>query len=272
MNRLSCNEMTTYRWTFEEDVANYQALKLGGIGVWRQKLSDFGEERGIELLADSGLHVSNLLWAGGFTGSDGRSFRDSVEDALEAIRLAAVLWADCLVLYTGRQGWAYAQPRSAAIARCLGRAIAGRQRGGSHLGHRTGARFVCRRLDIFDRSRSAAGLIAEYDHPALKLVLDTYQVGGEPDLVDRLADLVPQIAVVHLADGHSCYGVEQDRCRLGDGQIPLVKIVQALEAAGYAGMYDVELVGPDIETCDYVDLIGHSTCAFESMYNAVRVA
>lgn len=85
MPRLSMNEMTTYRWSFEEDVARYTAAGIGAIGVWRQKLSDFGEDKGVELLAESGLQVSNLLWAGGFTGSDGRSLRDSIDDALEAV-------------------------------------------------------------------------------------------------------------------------------------------------------------------------------------------
>src|SRR5580692_4296145 len=101
MARLSMNEMTTYRWSFEEDVARYAAADIGAIGVWRQKLSDFGEDKGVELLAESGLEVSNLLWAGGFTGSDGRSVRDSIDDAAEAIRLAAELRAACLVVYSG---------------------------------------------------------------------------------------------------------------------------------------------------------------------------
>ena len=75
MPRLSINEITTYRWSFEDDVARYAAAGIPAIGVWRQKLSDYGEEKGVELLADSPLAVSNLLWAGGFTGSDGRSYR-----------------------------------------------------------------------------------------------------------------------------------------------------------------------------------------------------
>ena len=77
------------------------AAGIRGIGVWRQKLADYGEEKGVELLAESGLEVSNLLWAGGFTGSDGRTLRESVNDALEAIRLAADLRAGCLVVYSG---------------------------------------------------------------------------------------------------------------------------------------------------------------------------
>ena len=101
MARLSMNEMTTYRWSFDNDVAEYRAAGIPAIGVWRQKLSDYGEEKGIELLAETGLPVSNLLWAGGFTGSCGHSFRESVDDAAEAIRLAAALKAGCLVVYSG---------------------------------------------------------------------------------------------------------------------------------------------------------------------------
>jgi sugar phosphate isomerase/epimerase len=98
MAQLSMNEMTTYRWSFEEDVAQYLDAGIPGIGVWRQKLSDFGEDKGIELLADSGLQVSNLLWAGGFTGSDGRTQRESIDDAEEAVRLAAQMRAGCLIV------------------------------------------------------------------------------------------------------------------------------------------------------------------------------
>ena len=95
------NEMTTFRWSFEEDVKQYKAAGIPSIGIWRRKLADFGEERGIDLLADSGLAVSNVLWAGGFTGSEGQSYRESIEDAEDAIRLAAAMQAQCLIVYTG---------------------------------------------------------------------------------------------------------------------------------------------------------------------------
>src|SRR5215475_293478 len=101
MFRLSMNEMTTYRWSFDEDVRHYCAAGIPAIGVWRRKLSDFGELRGIELLQSSGLSVSNLSWAGGFTGSEGHTFRESIDDAIEAIRLAGAMHAKCLVIYSG---------------------------------------------------------------------------------------------------------------------------------------------------------------------------
>ena len=112
MARLSMNEPTTFRWSFEEDVANYAAAGIPAIGVWRQKLSDCGEAKGIGLLRESGLMVSHLLWAGGFTGSDGRSFRESVDDAVEALRVARRLGAPTLVVYSGaRAGHTYNHAR-----------------------------------------------------------------------------------------------------------------------------------------------------------------
>jgi hypothetical protein len=48
-------------------------------------------------------------------------------------------------------------------------------------------------------------------------------------------------------------------------------IVAALESANYQGLYDLELVGQEIERRDYVDLLEHSKQAFEQLYHAVRV-
>src|SRR5688572_18928624 len=74
MSALSISELTTYRWSFEEDIARFRDAGFRAVGVWRQKLAEYGEDKGVELLAESGLAVSNLLWCGGFTGSEGRSF------------------------------------------------------------------------------------------------------------------------------------------------------------------------------------------------------
>ena len=65
---LSINEVTTYRWSFDEDVRRYREVGIEAIGVWRHKLSDFGEQRGIEYLAESGLAVSSLFLGRWFHG------------------------------------------------------------------------------------------------------------------------------------------------------------------------------------------------------------
>ncbi|HVC96715.1 MAG TPA: sugar phosphate isomerase/epimerase family protein [Pirellulales bacterium] len=265
MARLSMNEMTTFRWSFDEDVSHYVAAGISAIGVWRPKVSDFGEDKSIELLAESGLEVSNLLWAGGFTGSDGRNVRDSIEDGAEAIRLAAELRAACLVIYSGsRHGHTHNHARrllTDALAELLPLAV---------------EREVTLAIEPMNRGCAAEwtfltslddamALIDHFDSPRMQLAFDTYHLGGDPDLVERLGEAAQRIAVVHLGDGKSPPDHEQNRTRLGDGVIPLKEIVAALSSAGYDGFYDVELMGEDIESSDYVDLLEHSKQVFAQL-------
>ena len=60
MAQIAMNELTTFRWSFDEDVRQYVAANYDGIGIWRQKLADFGEEKGSELVRDSQIEVSSL--------------------------------------------------------------------------------------------------------------------------------------------------------------------------------------------------------------------
>jgi sugar phosphate isomerase/epimerase len=271
MARLSMNEMTTYRWSFEEDVAHYAAAGIPGIGVWRQKIADFGEERGIELLAESGLEVSNVLWAGGFTGSDGRTQRESIDDALDAIRLTAELKADCLVVYSGgRAGHTHNHARRlvkeslrevlpAAAEKQVTLAIEP-----MHLGCAAEWTFITS-ID------EALTLIESLDHPRLKLAFDTYHFGRQEGVAERLTMLANQIAIVHLGDCKSPPRLEQNRSRLGDGVVPLKQIVASLSRAGYEGFYDVELIGEEIEISDYCDLLEQSKCAFSQLIGCTAI-
>ena len=258
MVQLSINELTTYRWPFEEDIERYVAAEIPAVGVWRQKLYDFGEERGVELLADSGLKVSNLLWAGGFTGNDGRSYRESLEDAAEAVRLAGALGADCLVVYSGgRAGHTHNHARRLlheALESILKLAEANRVTLAIEPMHAACA-AECTFLTSLD---DALQVVEKFNHPRVKLVFDSYHFGHEPGILSRLANIAKHVAIVHLADGHSPPCREQNRAPLGTGCLPLREIVAQLISAGYDGYFDVELFGESIEAADYCDLIEHS--------------
>jgi sugar phosphate isomerase/epimerase len=265
MAELSMNETTTFRWSFEEDVANYAAAGIPAIGVWRQKLSDCGAARGAELLAAAGLKVSHLLWAGGFTGSDGRTYRESVQDAAEALRTAAALKTDCLAVCTGsRAGHTHNHARRliqgaltelAPLAGELGVTLALEP---MHPGCATDCTFLTcleETLAILDKLAS----------PQVKLVFDTYHLGQDAGILGRIAQIAQYVAIVQLGDAKHPPQGEQDRCRLGEGKIPLREIVAALKAAGYDGYYDVELLGQEIEVADYPALLEHAKQAFREL-------
>lgn len=270
MDRLSMNELTTYRWSFEEDVRNYAAAGFTALGVWQQKLADFGEERGLDLLRESGLEVSSLLWAGGFTGSDGRSYRESVQDAEESIRLAAALHAGCLILYTGsRAGHTHNHARRlmknalaelAPVAEDYDVTLAIEP---MHLGCAGEWTFLTGLDD-------ALSLLDSTGCPHLKLAFDTYHLGHEPSILSRLAALAPRLAIVQLGDARVPPQGEQNRCRVGEGELPLRQIVAELLEAGYDGYFDVELMGEEIEACDYHELLAQSKAACLDLVGAPR--
>lgn len=265
MARVSMNELTTYRWSFEEDVLHYRSAGLRAMSVWRHKLSDFGEEKGAELLRDCGLKTASLLWAGGFTGNDGRNFEESVEDARDAMRVAALLDADNLLVYPGARAGHTRSHARRLLKLALTELVPMADEFGvtlalepMHEGCATDWTFL---TDLDETLEQLAG----FNSPHVKLAFDTYHLGHCPRILQRIAELAPRTAIVQLGDARTAPKGEQNRCRLGEGKLPLREIVRAYEAAGYAGYYDVELMGEDIESSDYHELLRGSLDAVERL-------
>ena len=265
MAELSISETTTFRWSFEEDIERYVAAGIPAIGIWRHKLSDCGQAKALDLLGNLELKVSHLFWAGGFTGSDGRSHHESIEDAAEAVRTAAALNCRTLVLYSGpRAGHTYNHARRLVqaaldelvpLAAELGVTLAFEPMHPGCAGEWTFLTSLDLTLDLLQAVAS----------PQVKMALDTYHLGLQGDLPGRIAELVPQIAIVQLGDARQPPNGEQNRCRLGEGIVPLAEIIAALNAGGYDGYYDVELLGEEVEADDYRSLLEHAKEAFRSL-------
>lgn len=265
MSLLSMNELTTYRWSFEEDVRKYHAAGYQGIGLWREKLADYGEQHGARLLADAGIAVSSLSWAGGFTGSDGRPHLDAVEDALHAVRLAALLQAGCLIVHSGaraghtrnhaRRIFRDALDRLLAIAEPLGVTIALEP---MHPACSADWTFL-------NGLKETLQILESYASPRLKLAFDTWHWGCDRKVLERVDEIVPYLALVQLGDGRHAPRGEPSRCRLGEGLVPLESLIAAFREAGYDGFFEVELIGEEIETEDYARLLDHSRQAFQQL-------
>ncbi len=269
MPKLSMSEVTTYRWSLEEDVRRYVAAGYEAIGVWRQKLADFGEEEGVDLLAESGLQVTNLLWAGGFTGSDGRSQLEAIDDAAHAIRLAGAMNAGCLVVYPGgRNNHTFRHAERllrTAIDVLLGLAEDAEVTLAIEPMHPACAAEWTFLTDL----ESTVALVESYSTPHLKLVFDAYHFGHDRAVLANLREIVPYTALVQLGDRRTAHGIDQDRCALGKGFVPLSEMMQCLLEAGYQGDFDIELAGQEIELSSYEHLLTVSKQAFDQLLSPV---
>ncbi len=265
MAGLSVNEMTTFRWSFDEDVARYKAAGIEAIGVWRQKLADYGEQRGIQLLRDSGLRASCLLWAGGFTGSDGHNYHESLADAREAIQLTAALDAGCLVVYSGARNGHTQNHARRLFASALRELIPWIEEMGVTLAVEPMHPGCAEDWTFLTSLDEALSLVDGIGHAQIKLAFDTYHLGHDPEIIDHIPKIMEHIAIVHLGDGSMPPEREQNRCPLGEGTLPLAAIMQALKQSGYDGDYVVELLGESVEHRDYRELLEQSKCAFRRL-------
>jgi len=263
MGRLAVSELTTFRWSFEQDIAEYATRGISAIGVWRHKLADVGEAKGAQLLRDSQLAVSSLQWAGGFTGSDGHTYEESLADARQAISAAAELRAKCLIIHSGARG-SHTRSHARRLFRCaLDKLLPLAEERGITLAVEPmngdcGGEFTF--LNCLDET---CKLILDYPSEAMGIALDVYHWGHHPDLLSRLPDLIPRLALVQLGDAREPPRGEPNRCQLGDGTIPLKEIVQALVRGKYNGYFEVELMGEEIEAADYGQVLARSISTFE---------
>jgi sugar phosphate isomerase/epimerase len=262
MLELSMNEVTTYRWSFEEDIENYRRAGYRSIGVWRHKLSDLDEEHAVDVLAESGLGVSSLACAGGFTGLGGVSFREGVDDAVSALRLAAKIQAGCLVVHPGGRNNHTSRHALRLLRAALEELLPTAEHyevplalEPMHVACAASWTF----LTDFER---VSELVAEYNTPYLKLALDTYHFPWSDGDHNILPQIVPHIGVVYLADRREPPSIDHDRCALGRGQLPLADILASLFEAGYSGPFDVRLMGSEIQPADYGRLLVQSKSAF----------
>jgi len=265
MLELSMNEVTTYRWSFEEDVENYCRAGYRSIGVWRHKLADMDEEYAVDLLAGSGLSVSSLACAGGFTGVGGISFSDGIEDAIVALRLAARIGAGCLVVYPGGRNNHTSRHAFRLLRMALDELVPLAEHYEVPLALEPMHVACAAHWTFLTDFERVADFVADYDSAYLKLACDTYHFPWSSSDRDVLSDVARHIGVVYLADRREPPSIDHDRCPLGSGQLPLADIVATLVDAGYTGPFDVRLMGPDIQHGDYGHLLEQSQWAFAEL-------
>jgi sugar phosphate isomerase/epimerase len=258
MNTLAVSQLSTLRWTLEEDVQAYSRRGFKGIGLFRPKLDDYGLDRAIELLAEFSLSATSLSWVGGFTGSDGRKFGEAVADAIEAISDAANLHAETLIVLAGGRNNHIRNHARRTLCEALRKLASVAEEHGVRISLEPIHPGCGDEWSFLHDMQSTLDIIETIDSPALGLVLDTYHVGMDEEVVRWLPDIVPHLHLVQLGDArHSPLG-EMNRCLLGEGCVPIESILETLAAYRYDGPLEVEVIGEDVETFSYEEVLDHA--------------
>jgi len=267
LQRFAMSEVTTYNWTFEQDVTGYARAGWAGIGVWQNKLEGRGAwydaipvdildarivDRARRTLTQSSLRVSSLICAGDYTYTSTEERGRRVAHTVASIDVARQIGADCLLIVPGPLRGLSHEHAAELVMRSLVEALRAAEQHGVRLAIEP---LHERHTDFINTLSEAQALVEEIDHPLCGLFLDTYHLWQTDDLLPAIERAAGRIFGVHVVDSYAEPRSQEDRLIPGDGVIPLREIVGAVERTGYDGLYEVEIMSDDLWASDYDHLL-----------------
>lgn len=238
LSRLSLNTITVRQWSLEQCIEGCARHGIPGISPWRDKLAEMGVAAASRQIRDAGLHVSGLCRGGMFTQPG------AIEDNRRAIDEAHALGADCLVmvcggLMPGSNDLAGARQK---IEEGLAEVLPHARAAGVTLALEPLHPMTCADRSVLSTTTQALDL-AERLGAGVGLALDVYHIWWDPALDSALARARDRIAGFHVCDWLvPTRDLVFDRGMMGDGVIELAAIRAKVDAAGYAGMIEVEVM------------------------------
>ena len=233
--RLSLNLITVDHWSLAEAVERCAAAGIGWVAPWRHQLAADSARR----IEDVGLRISSLCRGGFFTapGAD--------DDNRRAVDEAAELGAPVLVLVCGPPVDGDLSAARATIAAGIERLLPYAASCGVRLGIEPLHPMMVGERSAIVTLGEALALARSLDDPLVGVIVDAYHVFWDPRLDEELAGARDLIAGYHVSDWLvPTPDLLAGRGLMGDGIIDLRHLGGLVEAAGYRGPVEVEVINP----------------------------
>ncbi|MFL6238229.1 MAG: sugar phosphate isomerase/epimerase family protein [Actinomycetes bacterium] len=258
--RLSVSAVCSYRQSLDDDLALWERLGVRRVGLTLAKLETAGFDAAAKRIADAGLDVNNVI-AFGPRLSDPTSWSAHADRLLGGIDAARAIGADLFVLTTGPAGqltWEEAADRLAEFLPTI-------QTTDFPLiiehtnALRVDVGFVHTLRDMVDLARRLyVGVLCEVN-----------ACWSERGLAATVHDGVDVIKLVQVSDFVVGTHDTPNRVVPGDGDIPLLRVLNDIVTAGYRGTFDLELIGPRVEDEGYESAIRRAVDATSRLLESV---
>jgi sugar phosphate isomerase/epimerase len=259
--RLSVNEATTPNSTFAEDLANFRAagvdgigITLGGIAAGNVKVADDAEA--LRLLRASGLQAGFCIPSttailprdprkiGALAGALSEP-ADRTDALIADIRRLAAFDPVCCICLPGPVG-AYEPEEARAIAvEGLGRAARAAADVGVTLAIEPMHSSLGQDFSLLTNLPDAVALLDEIGEPNVGILADVWHLWDTDDIHAHLREHAGRLIGVHLDDRRDPTRSWCDRVLPGDGIADVPAFLRALHDGGYDGWFEIELLSDD---------------------------
>lgn len=244
LSKLCVHNITTKNWSLETAVEKYVGKGIGGISVWRNYLEERNLTRTGSLLRDSGLKVVSLVRGGFFTGLREKDRENAINENKRAIQEAAAIGAGIMVLVCGATPGQSLDDSRRQIRNGIERILP--------MAQDYKVKLAIEPLHpMYADSRSAintldqANTMAEYfNSDFVGVAIDVYHIWWDDRLEQEIyrCGMNNNLYAFHLCDWKNPTGdMLNDRGLMGEGVIPIQKIIDMVRKSGFEGMYEVEI-------------------------------
>jgi sugar phosphate isomerase/epimerase len=237
---FSISQVSTLAASFGDDVRTYAAEGADAIGIWELKLGDGPDDEALAAFRASGLGsatavpaVPSILPLPLLPGP--ADPRERIDSLLESIARLAAFEPTAILCITGPGG------ERAIVVDGLRELAREAERHGVRLALEPFQREGIESWSQIGTLAEAAELIEEVGSPALGIQFDVWHLWNTPGLFDELAEHAHLLVGVHVSDWREPTRGWADRVLPGDGCADVPAILAALELAGWAGYYDLEI-------------------------------
>lgn len=252
--RLSVSALSSFRWSFDQDLALWQDIGIPWAGLIVQKLGD-DIDGALSRLDAAGIRVSTVV-AGGFdlrqpaTWDKARTELHALIDAVAAHdgwsvyitpgRTTGAPWRDVLETFADAVGPSVAHARAKGVQLAIEPSL------------RTDVSFINTIRDSIDVC----------ERTGIMTVIDFGNCWMERDFREVVARAAPHTALVQVGDtpiGGTLQGPGMPppggRVPFGEGDLPIARMLADIRDSGYKGPLELELPGQLGETEGYEPVI-----------------
>ena len=271
-DRISVSAISTFRLGLADDLAFWGAHDVRAAGVSVAKLEAHGWDDGVQRVLDAlgrgGWRVSNLIGLGPFALAHPDRWDAARERLVRSVDAAARFGTGCMVFTTGPATPLPWDEAADALEQALAPVLTEARDRGVHVA-----------IEHTNSLRVDVGFVhtlADAIHLARRLgvgvCMEINACWAERDLDATIREHIDVIRLVQVSD--YAVGTLCTPARLvpGDGDIPLARILRAVLDAGYAGDFDLELIGPAIDDEGYESAVPRALDALEHLLGEARAA
>lgn len=247
--RVSLSTLSQWNWTIEENLDFFDREGVTAIGLSWGKFAECGGWRPyVDRIRDGGYRVTNLVALAPIPLADPSAWSEPLDRVRDTFDAAEALGAECLIMTTGPGGGLTWEDARDAYGEAMGALIV----------EEAIPRGIRIALEHTNSLRTDIGILHSL-HDAVDFArqfgvgvcMEINACWAERGLGATLLDGADTLRIVQLSDFATGTLSTPNRLVPGDGDIPMRRIVSQLLAAGYGGVFDLEMIGPRIEEEGY---------------------